>query len=116
MNEFWQTILGQLGGVLLQAAIPVIVTIVVALMSLLGKFILNKIKESQTTLDDRLAAMAVAWAEDNIGGGKGDEKLSAACDKLEEMTKGRIKSDRAETIIRAAYQALYGQLKPLKNG
>jgi hypothetical protein len=112
MNEIWHAFLNGL----IQASVPMITMIAVAVAGILGQWILKMIKNTQTQMDDRLAALAVAWAEDFMGGGKGEEKLDMACQKLEELTGGRIKAADAETIIRATYQRLFGVLKPLKNG
>lgn len=103
------------------AAVPVLMPVLVAVITwvvaLFGKWVVKMIQQSESKLDDRLAAMAVAWAEDQYkpDTGKGVEKLQAACDKLQDLTGGRIKSEQAETLIRAAYQSLMGSLAPLKN-
>ena len=75
-----------------------------------------KVKESETKIDDYLLGMAVKFAEDKIGPGKGEEKLAEACDYIQEVTKGRIKSEVIEPLIRAKYIEIFGALKPLKNG
>jgi hypothetical protein len=97
--------------------IPIVTTASAWLAIQIGKLIVAAVKKSQTQLDDKAAAWCVAWAEDKfIGSDKGHEKLNAACDKIEQLTGGRIKGEQAEVIIRAAYQGLYGELKKLKNG
>ena len=115
MNAFWMGILTQIGGTILGASVPILVTVLAALGAIIGKWIFGLIKKSQSQLDDKIAAWCVAWAEDKFGAGKGGEKLEEACDKIEELTKGRIKHEQAEVLIRAAYQGLYGELKNLKN-
>jgi len=57
----------------------------------------------------------VKFAEDKIGPGKGDEKLAEACDYIEEVTKGRLKSEVIEPMVRAKYQEIFGALSGLKN-
>jgi len=116
MNEFWSGVMGQIGGALLVSLTPVLITVVTAAAALAGKWIVGQIKKSETQADDKLAAWCVAWAEDKLGSGKGEEKLQAACDKIESLTKGKVKGEQAEMLIRAAYQGLYGELKQLKNG
>lgn len=116
MNAFWMGLLTQIGGTILGASVPILVTVLAALAAILGKWVVGLIKKSQSQLDDKIAAWCVAWAEDKFGSGKGEEKLEEACDKIQELTKGRIKHEQAEVLIRAAYQALYGELKNLKNG
>jgi len=97
--------------------LPVLATAVGWLAIQLGKLIVAVVKKSETQLDDKIAAWCVAWAEDKITGtDKGEEKLDEACEKIEELTKGRVKGGQAEVLIRAAYQGLYGELKQLKNG
>lgn len=95
--------------------IPVIATVLGWLAVQLGKLIVLAVKKSETQWDDKIAAWCVAWAEDKLGKGKGDEKLAEACGKIEEITKGRVKGGQAEVLIRSAYQGLYGELKQLKN-
>lgn len=95
--------------------IPVITGALGWLAIQIGKLVVAAVKKSESQLDDKIAAWCVAWAEDKLGSGKGEEKLDEACDKIEELTKGRIKHDQAEVLIRAAYQGLYGELKQLKN-
>lgn len=116
MNEFWMGLAGQVGGALLVALLPLLAAGVTWGAVQIGKLIVSAVKKSETQLDDKIAAWAVAWAEDKIvKSGKGDEKLEEACAKIEELTKGRIKGEQAEVLARAAYQALYGELKQLKN-
>lgn len=74
-----------------------------------------KVKESETKVDDYLLGVAVKFAEDKFGPGKGEEKLAEACDYIEEVTKGRLKSETIEPMLRAKYQEIFGALKPLKN-
>lgn len=112
LGELWQAVVDGL----IQAAVPLVTSITVVLAGMIGAWIVKLIKGTQSQMDDRLAALAVAWAEDAIGSGKGQEKLERACWKLEELTKGRIKAADAEMLIRATYQRLFGTLKPLKNG
>jgi hypothetical protein len=95
--------------------VPVVTAVVPILAGLLGKLIVQLISNSKTQADDRLAAIAVAWAEDYFGKGKGSEKLGQAAQKLSELTKGAITGDQAETQVRAAYQKLMGELSGLKN-
>lgn len=119
MDNIWGTILGQVGGALLTAAVPVLVTVLAAVAALVGKWVVGMIKKSDSQLDDKIAAWCVAWAEDKFSlekGGNGEEKLAEACEKIEELTKGRVKGEQAQVLIRAAYQGLYGELKQLKNG
>jgi hypothetical protein len=95
--------------------VPVVTAVVPILAGLLGKLIVQLISNSKTQADDRLAAIAVAYAEDFFGSGKGNEKLAGAAQKLSELTKGAITGDQAETQVRAAYQKLMGELSGLKN-
>lgn len=74
-----------------------------------------KVKESDTKIDDYLLGVAVKFAEDKLGPGKGEEKLHEACDYIEEVTKGRLKSDVIEPLVRAKYQEIFGALSKLKN-
>jgi pyruvoyl-dependent arginine decarboxylase (PvlArgDC) len=101
-------------------AIPVLIPVLAAgalwLFTQIGKLIVTAVKKSETQLDDKIAAWAVAWAEDKLGSGKGEDKLQEACEKIEEWTKGKVKGEQAEKLARAAYQGLYGELKNLKNG
>lgn len=110
-----QEILQLIFNAFVQALVLLVVTLLPALFGLLGGWLVKLIKQSQTTLDDRLAAMAVAWAEDKLGAGKGGEKLEIAIEKLSELSGGRIKYEQAELLIRSAYQSLMGSLAPLKN-
>lgn len=100
-------------------AIPVLIPVIAGALGWLavqiGKLVVAAVKKSETQLDDKIAAWCVAWAEDKLGAGKGEEKLAEACDKIEELTKGRIKDEQAEVLARAAFQGLYGELKNLKN-
>jgi hypothetical protein len=77
-----------------------------------------KIKESDTKVDDYLLGIAVKFAEDKFGPdtGKGEEKLHEACDWIEEVTKGRIKSEAIEPLVRAKYVEIFGVLSKSKNG
>lgn len=75
-----------------------------------------KVKESETKVDDYLLGVAVKFAEDKIGPGKGDEKLAEACEYIETVTEGRLKADVIEPMLRAKYVEIFGALKPLKNG
>lgn len=95
---------------------PFLVAVVLWFFTQIGKMIVTAVKKSETQLDDKIAAWAVAWAEDKLGSGKGDEKLQEACEKIEEWTKGKVKGEQAEKLARTAYQGLYGELKNLKNG
>lgn len=74
-----------------------------------------KVKESQTKVDDYLLGIAVKFAEDKLGPGKGEDKLDEACCYIEEVTKGRIKADKIEPLVRAKYQEIFGALSKLKN-
>ncbi len=80
-----------------------------------GKWIVKLIKESDTKVDDYLAGIAVKWAEDAFKGEEGEKKLHIAIKHLETLMKGKITPMQADTLIRSAYQSLYGELKKLKN-
>jgi Tfp pilus assembly protein PilV len=98
----------------IELAVTVIVNLVPIVIGLLGLLIVQAIKNSKTQSDDRLAAIAVSWAEDFYGAGSGNKKLKAASDKLSELTKGKVSPEQAEIHVRAAYQKLMGALAPLK--
>lgn len=99
--------------VLTDSIVGIAVIVLPALAALLGKLLVNKIKESKTQVDDRLAAIAVAWAEDQVEK-NGSEKLDAAARKLSELSKGRISYENAKTLSAAMYQRLKGELHALK--
>lgn len=105
------------GSLIAQLLIAIVTVVAPVLATLLGNLILKGVKNSQTKIDDRLAGLAVAWAEDNLGSdtGKGKEKLDMAIEKLFELGKGKISRSQAELLVRAAYQNLMGGLSPLKN-
>lgn len=98
-----------------QILVSIITVLTPVLMGLLGMLIVKLIRTTPTQVDDRLAGIAVAWAEDFFGKGKGNEKLKAASQKLSELSKGRISEMEAETQVRAAYQRFMGELSGLKN-
>ena len=106
----------ELNKALMDALVALIAAVVPILATLAGNLIMKKIKATQTQADDRLAAVAVSWAEDKIGSGQGALKLNNAVVKLIELSKGRINRENAEVLVRTAYQNLFGALKPLKNG
>jgi len=103
MNNLW-----------IEIVVAIIVTLVPVIIGLLGTLLVQAIKNSKTQVDDRLAAIAVAWAEDYFGKGKGMLKLKEAGEKLSSLSKGRINPEQAEIHVRAAYQKLMGALSPLK--
>lgn len=76
-----------------------------------------KVKESETKVDDYVLGVAVKFAEDqfSLESGKGEEKLHAACEYVEQVTKGRLKHDDILPMVRAKYQELFGALSGLKN-
>ena len=98
-----------------QSVIAVLLVVIPYLGTLAGALLNNWIKGTKTTLDDRLAGLAVKWAEDSIGKGKGEFKLHQATSKLVDLSGGRIEKSQAELLVRSAYQNIYGQLSPLKN-
>lgn len=99
-------------SVIAQVIVGLLLVILPVLGGLAAKLITKKIKESDNKIDDRLAAIAVAWAEDRLGKG---EKLQGAAKKLLELTKGKISANDAETVIAATYQRIKGEIAPLKN-
>lgn len=100
-------------------AVPLVVSALVAGIGFIGKsaFTLlgKKIKESKTKLDDYLAGVAVKWAEDKYGKGHGQEKLDAATDWLIKNSKNKLTEEQAESLVRASYQSIFGNLNQLKN-
>jgi len=101
--------------IIIQILIPILVSVFTIVGALLGKYITKLITESKTKLDDYLAGKAVQWAEDAFKGEKGEKKLALAIKHLEALTRGKITPVQADTLIRSAYQSLYGELKKLKN-
>lgn len=103
----------------LDTALPIIWGGVVMLVgwvcSQIGRLITQAIKNSKNTADDRLAAIAVAWIEDKMGAGKGEQKLRAAAERIVQLSKNKLTFVQAEELARAAYQSTYGELKNLKN-
>lgn len=103
-------------------ALPIVLPFILgAIVWLLKKgiaLLAAKVEESQTKVDDYLLGVAVKFAEDKFGPdtGTGREKLEAACEYVEEVTKGRIKADVLEPMIRAKYVEIFGALAKLKNG
>ncbi|NCB27320.1 MAG: hypothetical protein EOM62_17990 [Bacteroidia bacterium] len=103
-------------------AIPVVLPFILGgIVWLLKKgidLLAAKIKESETKVDDYLLGVAVKFAEDKFGPdtGTGPEKLSEACDYIEEVTKGKLKADTIEPLVRAKYVEIFGALSKLKNG
>lgn len=81
------------------------------------KLLIKKIKESNTKMDDYLLGVAVKFVEDKFGPdtGNGREKLRAACEYVEEITKGKLKADAIEPMVRAKYVEIFGALGNGKN-
>lgn len=104
----WNVILAQVLTVLILSVVP-------ALAILVGRLIVSAIQNSKNTADDRLASLAVAWAEDYFGEGKGKEKLDAATARVVGLSGGLITMDQADILVRGAYQGLMGELSKLKN-
>jgi len=119
MQEIMKQVVSQTIQVMIPVIVPVIVSGVVAGLGWLGKqvftFLANKIRESNTKLDDYLAGLAVRWAEDKFGSGKGQEKLDAAKEWLIKSSKSKISDEQAEALVRAAYQSVFGNIGRLKN-
>ena len=100
---------------LIATAITAVTAFLVPILRKLGQLISAKIKQSETPVDDYLAGLAVKWAEDKLGDGKGSQKLNEAITKLIELSQGKIERTQAEALVRSSYQALYGELSQLKN-
>lgn len=98
--------------VISQVIVALLVTVVPLLTAYVVRLLVQYIRNSQSKTDDRLAAIAVAWAEDQLGKG---EKLEGAAKKLTELSKGRIKPEDAKTLVSATYQNVLGELAALKN-
>ena len=109
----------ELAQQILMASVPIVLPFILGAIAWLivqgVKLVGKKIKESDTKVDDYLLGIAVKFAEDKIGPGKGDEKLAAACGYLESVTKGRLKAAVTEPLVRAKYQEIFGELSKLKN-
>jgi len=108
MDTFLQTIFN-LGSAIFTVMLPII-------GALAGKLLHRWIAASNTQMDDRAAAVIVAWVEDQYKGGKGEIKRDAATKKLVEWSKGRLKKEDAEGLVRAAFQAGSNAGGPLKKG
>jgi hypothetical protein len=100
-----------INSVLAQVIVMLIVTVIPVVAAYIVRLLVQHIRNSQSQTDDRLAAIAVAWAEDQLN--KGD-KLDGAARKLVDLSKGRIKFDDARTLVAATYQNVLGELAPLK--
>jgi hypothetical protein len=100
-----------LNNIIAQVIVLLIVTLAPVLLGYLVRLLVQMIRNSQSQTDDRLAAIAVAWAEDQLGK---NQKLEGAAKKLSELSKGRIKYEDAKTLVAATYQNVLGELKPLK--
>ena len=94
-----------------QVIVLLIVTIVPILAGYIVRLLVQAIRNSQSQTDDRLAAIAVAWAEDQLGKG---EKLDGAAKKLSDLSKGRIKYEDAKVLIAATYQSAKKEWADLK--
>lgn len=101
--------------VLANTIVGLLVIIVPALAALLVKLLVNYIKKSNTQVDDRLAAIAVAWVEDQMSDRKGEEKLEGAAKKLVELSKGKITIEQARILAAATFQKMKAELNELKN-
>ena len=88
-----------------------VMTLTPILAGYLVRLLVQYIRNSQSQTDDRLAAIAVAWAEDQLGKA---EKLDGAAQKLSDLSKGRIKFQDAKVLVAATYQNVLGELAPLK--
>lgn len=117
MNDIAANLVNQAVTHIMPIAISALVAGILWVGKKVGTLTTKKIKESDSRLDDRLAALAVAWVEDKFGPdtGTGREKREAAIDWLVEKSKGRLGYEDAEKLVRAAYQGLFGSLDPLKN-
>lgn len=101
--------------VLANSIVGILVIVVPALAALLVKLLVNQIKKSNTQVDDRLAAIAVAWVEDQMADQKGEAKLDAAAKKLSELSKGKISPEQARVLAAATFQKMKTELNVLKN-
>lgn len=101
--------------IVIGAAVAALTALIVPVMRKLGELLSSKIKESETPVDDYLAGLAVKWAEDKMGDGNGGKKLESAVAKLVELSKGKIKKEQADVLVRGAYQTLFGEIQNLKN-
>ena len=108
MDNFME-MLFNIGSVLFTVMLPII-------GALAGKLLHRWIAASNTQMDDRAAAVIVAWVEDRYKGGKGDVKRARATEQLVKWSKGRLKEEDAEGLVRAAFQAASNVGGPLKKG
>lgn len=79
-------------------------------LGLVGKVLLNLWEKQTGGKYDRLAAIAVHWAEDQAEKGG---KLDAASQKMVELSGGKLKLDDAKVLVAATYSALTKALDPL---
>lgn len=100
-------------------AIPLVLPFIVAaigwLLIFAIKLVTTKVKESQTKMDDYILGVAVKFVEDKFGPETGEEKLHAACEYVEKVTKGRLNHDVLLPLVRAKYQDVFGVLSSGKN-
>jgi hypothetical protein len=103
----------------MEILIPILTAIVTVatpiILGLLAKLLVKYIQSTPNQTDDRLAGMAVSAAEDFFGKGQGNEKLNYAINLVKKLSKGHLKDEEAEALVRSAYQHMMGELSKVKN-
>jgi len=100
---------------IMSIVLPIAVAVVPVLLGFVAKFVVSKIKESETLMDDRIGAMAVYMAENAFKGAKGHEKFTCALNWVEDVTNGKVSGEFARGLINASYAKAKPALAKLKN-
>lgn len=100
-----------LNGFLKEVLAIAVATFIPVVCLFLGKILGTLLKKIKNEVARKLAYDAVLWAKNKFSGdGMGDIKLSAAVDFLSKKTG--ISRERAEVLVRAAYENLFVESLP----